>query len=117
MDPMYRFQWWQVPAKSNPVDVSLLAKTLKQYEGTYDFRAFAGAMEQAEKQANRAISSIWTIYECSLVDESEFYGREGYYRIDIKPSGALYKMVCNMVGTAIDVSRGRVDKATFMSLL
>lgn len=117
MDPIHRFQRWQVPGDADPVDVPLLKETLNRFEGTHDFRAFAGAVEQAEKRSNRTVNSVRTIFECKLVDESEFYGREGYYRIDIVLSGALYKMVRNMVGTAIDVSRGRVDEATFSKLL
>lgn len=117
MDPIYRYQRWQVQGDSDPVDVALLNKTLAYFEGTHDFRAFAGAVEQAEKKANRKVNSIRTIFGCKLVDESEDYGREGYYRIDIQLSGALYKMVRNMVGTAIDVSRGRVSEDTFLRLL
>lgn len=117
MDPIDRFQRWQVPGDSNPVNATLLAQALKQYQGTHDFRAFAGAVEQNEKKSNRKVNSVRTIFECNLVDESDFYGREGYYRIDIVLSGALYKMVRNMVGTAIDVSRSKVDQETFARLI
>ena len=117
MDPIYRFQRWQIPLEAYPVNLTLLEKALKEYEGTHDFRAFAGAIEQTEKKANRKVNSVRTIFECNLVDERDFYGREGYYRIDIALSGALYKMVRNMVGTVIDVSRGRMDYDTFKRFL
>ena len=117
MDPIHRFQRWHVPGDSKPANATLLAQSLKLFEGSHDFRAFAGAVEQTEKKAQRKIDTVRTIYKCQLIDESERYERDGYYRIDILLSGALYKMVRNMVGTAMDVSRGSVDVATLAQLL
>ena len=117
MDPIYRYQRWQIPGDGDPVNVSLLRQTLKHFEGTHDFRAFAGSIEQTEKKSNQTVNCVRTIFESNLVDESDHYGREGYYRIDIQLSGALYKMVRNMVGVAVDVSRGRVSEEDFLTLL
>ena len=117
MDPIHRFLRWHVPGDGMPVNTTVLEQCLRSFEGDHDFRPFAGAVEQAEKKANRAINSVRTIYKCQLIDESERFGWEGYYRIDILLSGALYKMVRNMVGTAVDVSRGKVDESTFATLL
>lgn len=118
MDPLYRFQRWQVPGDGKLVNITKLQKALAMYEGTHDFRAFAGSVEQTERKANRTVNSVRTIHHCQLVDDSDLYGgRVGFYRIDIILSGALYKMVRNMVGAAIDVSRGRLDEATFRGLI
>mmetsp|Transcript_4099 Transcript_4099/g.4577 ORF Transcript_4099/g.4577 Transcript_4099/m.4577 type:complete len:106 (+) Transcript_4099:696-1013(+) len=40
-----------------------------------------------------------------------------YYRIDFFLDGALYKMVRNLVGTALDVCRDSLDEETFSDLL
>ena len=48
------------------------------------------------------VDTIRTVYSVTLVDE----GNDNY-RIDVALEGALYKMVRNMVGTAIDVCLGR----------
>jgi len=40
-----------------------------------------------------------------------------YYRIDFFLDGALYKMVRNLVGTALDVCRDWLDEETFSDLL
>jgi tRNA pseudouridine(38-40) synthase len=118
MDPIYRFQRWQIPGDGRLMNITKLSKVLALYEGTHDFRAFAGAVEQAERTAQLKINSTRTIYQCNFVDESDLYdGQAGFYRIDIVLSGALYKMVRNMVGTAVDVSRGRVDEATLQGLI
>jgi len=117
MDPIHRFQRWHVPADGIVVNTTLLSQTLSHFEGTHDFRPFAGSMEQLEKSAGRRVSAVRTVYKCQLIDESEKYRREGYFRIDIVLSGALYKMVRNMVGTAIDVSRGKLSEDQFLQLL
>ncbi|CAB9520673.1 pseudouridine synthase A (Partial), partial [Seminavis robusta] len=114
LHPLDRFQRWQIPNDGKFVDLDKLRDALAKYEGTHDFRAFAGAVEQSERRAQRKIHSVRTIYKCELVEEN---GDEGYYRIDIVLSGALYKMVRNMVGVAVDVSRGRIDMTTLQRLI
>jgi tRNA pseudouridine38-40 synthase len=48
----------------------------------------------------------------NLVDEGD-----GNYRIEILLKGALYKMVRNMVGTALDVCKGRLEESSMLELL
>ena len=50
-------------------------------------------------------------------DQLGFIGEEGNYRIDFLLQGALYKMVRNMVGTAIEVWLGRISEDHLMELL
>ena len=50
------------------------------------------------------LDTIRTVYSVTLVEEE---GENENYRIDIALEGALYKMVRNMVGTALDVCLGR----------
>ena len=85
---------------------------LRQFEGTHDFRAFSGAIEQKEKHEGRQVGTVRTVYKVDFINEGH-----GLYRIDFLLQGALYKMVRNMVGTALDVSRGRLEEDTFLGLL
>ena len=95
------------------VDLNQLERVLKYYEGTHDFRAFAGAVEANQrKDGVEHKNTVRTIYNVTLVDEGN-----GNYRIDILLQGALYKMVRNMVGTALDVCRGRVDEEYMLQIL
>ena len=96
------------------LDLDSLARILSLYEGTHDFRAFAGAVEQKEKDEGKPIDTVRTVYKSELVCEDEM---EGLYRIDILLKGALYKQVRNMIGTAIEVCRGRLDEQVFRQLL
>lgn len=53
-----------------------------------------------------------TVYSINLVNE----GR-GNYRIDILLKGALYKMVRNIVGTSLEVAKGRMEEAQLLRML
>jgi tRNA pseudouridine38-40 synthase len=115
MDPLERHSRWQLDLASNAhFDIELLRRLLKEYEGTNDFCCFAHALEQTQRKTGRIMSTIRTVYNVSLIEEK---GVDSNYRIDFVLQGALYKMVRNMVGTAIDVCRGRMTEETFRSLI
>jgi tRNA pseudouridine38-40 synthase len=99
MDPMQRFARWH-PDFPLQIDVQQLDRVLRLYEGTHDFRAFAGQVEQLEKATGAKVDTTRRVYSATLVDEGEHN-----YRIDFHLEGALYKQVRNMVGAAIDVCR------------
>ena len=109
---------------------------LKLFEGTHDFRAFGGQLEQNEKKRNvkmkdRKFDTVRTVYKVELIKEEEeddelngaadnkdfFLGEEGNYRIDFLLQGALYKMVRNMVGTAMECWLGRISEDQIVTLL
>ncbi|KAL3785318.1 hypothetical protein HJC23_008882 [Cyclotella cryptica] len=119
-------------------DIQRLQSILKLYEGTNDFSAFGGQLEQNAKKRSgfSAINTTRTVYKVELVKEPNYYfgqydlkstpprhqqhgfiGEEGNYRIDFLLNGALYKMVRNMVGTAIEVWLGRMTEQQLMQLL
>jgi len=52
------------------------------------------------------------VYRVDLVDEGD-----GKYRIDFLLKGALYKMVRNMMGTALEVAQGRMAESKMLELL
>ena len=110
MDPLLRHTRHHVDW--GDLDIAKLEWALKCFEGTHDFRAFAGAIEQKEKHEGKAVGTVRTVYKVDFVDEGH-----GLYRVDFLLKGALYKMIRNLMGTAIDVSRGRMDESTFLQLL
>jgi tRNA pseudouridine38-40 synthase len=62
--------------------------------GTRDFKSFASAADQRE-------SSIRTITKCDVADNLPWI----YF--DVQADGFLYNMVRNIVGTLVDIGRGR----------
>jgi tRNA pseudouridine38-40 synthase len=101
MDPLQRFSRWH-PDYPSQIDVRRLERVLRMYEGTHDFRAFAGQVEQLEKATGAKVDTTRKVFSARLVDEGEHN-----YRVDFHLEGALYKQVRNMVGAAIDVCRHR----------
>lgn len=109
-DPMQRYTRVHVDGNLDP---EYLQNILHHYEGEHDFRAFAGAIEANQrKQGIGMKDTVRTVYSIKLIDEEN-----GNYRIEILLKGALYKMVRNMVGTALDVSMGRLDENAMLQML
>lgn len=113
MHPLDRHNRWH-PDVSAPqsIDPTQLCRIVQHFVGTHDFRAFASAVDSVEQQMDQAINTERTVYSVDLIQESETY-----FRIDFKLKGALYKQVRNMVGTAVDVCRGRVTEKHMLDLL
>ena len=121
------------PYAITQADIQRLQSIIKLYEGTHDFGAFGGQLEQNAKKRNagKPINTIRTVYKVELVKEPNysfghhtpaenqqgFIGEEGNYRIDFLLKGALYKMVRNMVGTAVEVWLGRMSEEQLIDLL
>ncbi len=64
--------------------------------GTYDFKSFASAADTRE-------SSVRTVLQCSVTDKIP------HIFIDVAATGFLYNMVRNIVGTLVEIGRGRWD--------
>lgn len=62
--------------------------------GAHDFKSFASSGDKRQ-------SSVRTILDCSVSRQSE------YVYIDVEADGFLYNMVRNIVGTLVEIGRGR----------
>jgi len=83
-----RYHIWE------PLDLAAMTKAAEHFLGERDFRAMAPASCRRE-------SMVRTVFRCDVerhLDE---------IRIDVEGSGFLYNQVRNMVGTLIEVGRGR----------
>lgn len=124
------------PRSLTKLDMDRLQDILKLFEGTHDFRAFGGQLEQNEKKRkaklkDKQFDTVRTVYKVELIKETEddgnninettdvffFHGEEGNYRIDFLLQGALYKMVRNMVGTAMECWLGRMSEEQIVNML
>jgi tRNA pseudouridine38-40 synthase len=76
------------------LDADAMAAAARLLIGKHDFKSLASAADDRE-------NSIRTITHCSVVaDENRIY-------IDVAADGFLYNMVRNIVGTLVEVGRGR----------
>ena len=103
-DPFNRRFAYHVP---HPVDLSLLRQAAAHLIGTHDFSAFANEQHlgSAAKNAVRTLTRIDCIDEPSGL------------RIEFEGEGFLYKMVRNIVGTLLDVSRGKIALEALPAIL
>ncbi|MBX6377761.1 MAG: tRNA pseudouridine(38-40) synthase TruA, partial [Clostridia bacterium] len=99
--PFWRRYAWHVPG---PLDVAAMRVAARQLVGQRDFAAFQGSGRRARSTVRRL------------------------YRLDVLPAGArlsivaeadgfLHKMVRNLVGTLVDVGRGRFSPADVAAIL
>ncbi|MBL7130748.1 MAG: tRNA pseudouridine(38-40) synthase TruA [Candidatus Omnitrophica bacterium] len=81
-----------------PLDINLMEKASKSLLGRYDFKVFC-ASGSSVKDTTRTIKRIsitkLNFFSCNL------------FCIEIEADGFLYNMVRNIVGTLIEIGRGR----------
>ncbi len=82
---------WHRP---NRLDVAAMDAAAQILVGTHDFKSFAAAADKRE-------SSIRTVTQCKVTQE------EKWIYIDIEADRFLYNMVRNIVGTLVEIGRGR----------
>lgn len=89
---------------SYKLDLALMKKEAKVLIGKHDFKSF-----QAADRIER--SSIRTIKNLSIKKSGETI------KIDVEADGFLYNMVRNIVGTLIDIGRGRFPAGSMARIL
>jgi len=82
---------WHIRPK---LDADCMEKSARLFVGTKDFKSFASA-------ADRRQSSVRTITNCQVKADGE------WIYIDVEADGFLYNMVRNIVGTLVEIGRGR----------
>ena len=112
MDPIERHWRWHPDQVHRWIDLPELARLLQHYVGTHDFRAFATAVERTEALLGGTLDTVRTVRSVDVVHEGG-----DHYRIDFVLEGALYKQIRNMVGTILDVCKGRLSEEAFLELL
>lgn len=94
MDPFRRLYSWHL---YHAIDLDLLHQAASLFVGTHDFTSFAN-------EAHRGSASkdpVRTLTRLAIVEEA------GGVRLEFEADGFLYKMVRNIVGTLVDIARGK----------
>lgn len=100
-DPFRADRTWQI---SRPLDIERMNKFLNGLVGKHDFVAFSSS--------GRTVSdTVRTVYECFAKQNND------EIIISVSADGFLYNMVRIIVGTAVDVSDGKIDPDLVMSIL
>jgi tRNA pseudouridine38-40 synthase len=91
-DPFLAARAWRVEA----LELAPLADELAALVGTHDFAGFASARDRREHTTRTIEATAATALE------------DGVVALDVHGSGFLHNMVRIIVGTAVDVARGRL---------
>jgi tRNA pseudouridine38-40 synthase len=92
---------WHVPEK---LDIAAMAEAAEMFVGKKDFKSFAAAADTRE-------SSVRTIFRCDVTAEGD------WLYIDVEGDGFLYNMVRNIVGTLVEVGRGKIGPEKIPEIL
>ncbi|MEJ5260228.1 MAG: tRNA pseudouridine(38-40) synthase TruA [Anaerohalosphaeraceae bacterium] len=82
---------WHYPY---PLDIGAMQQAAERLLGTRDFKSFASAGDQR-------LSSVRTVTLCRVQSDPP------WITVDIAADGFLYNMVRNIVGTLVEIGRGR----------
>ncbi|MHC4666546.1 MAG: tRNA pseudouridine(38-40) synthase TruA [Planctomycetota bacterium] len=92
---------WHYP---RPLDVPAMDAGAKMLLGTHDFRSFAAASDERE-------NSVRTVVRCDVAQENQ------WIYVDIEADRFLHKMVRNIVGTLVEIGRGRWKPERMQAIL
>jgi tRNA pseudouridine38-40 synthase len=87
-----------------PLDVERMASAGRRVLGEHDFRGFAFAAERRE-------NTVRTITRCHVTAAGD------EIHVTVRGTGFLYKMVRNLVGTLLEIGRGRWDESQIDTIL
>jgi tRNA pseudouridine38-40 synthase len=107
-DPMWRTRAWRV---GWPIDLDLLAREARVFEGTHDFASFRSSHDPRHE-------TVRTMTRVAL--ERGGGGAEHDERVVsvvIEGTAFLYNMVRIMVGTLLDIARGKLPEGTIARAL
>jgi tRNA pseudouridine38-40 synthase len=96
MNPLLNKQAWHVPQK---LDWKAMRSAARLLEGRHDFKTFAGTRSYEME------STVRTVTRCHL------QRRGALLTFIIEGDGFLYKMCRGIVGTLVQLGRGRFDEA------
>ncbi len=93
---------WHIPQKLNLTEMK---KATQSLIGEHDFSAFRTVGSPTRTAIRRVIRAQWK------------RGRDGLIRFEIEANGFLKQMVRSIVGTLVEIGRGKMNTADFRKIL
>ncbi len=108
-DPLWRSQsLWYYSSQ----DIEEMKRAFRKFEGTHDFAAFATRAHRYQEKTTRKILKA-TIH----LKPHEFMEGSRWLVFRVRGEGFLHHMVRTMVGTVLDVGRGRIRAEQIQEIL
>ena len=92
---------WHLPEK---LKIAAMDQAAKMLIGKKDFKSFAAAADNRE-------TSVRTIFRCDVTSDGN------WVYVDAEGDGFLYNMVRNIVGTLVEVGRGKLNPGVIKEIL
>jgi len=92
---------WHIPDK---LDIAAMDAAAKMLVGTKDFKSFASGADRRE-------NTVRTVFRCDVTGEND------WVYVDVEGDSFLYNMVRNIVGTLVEVARGRWEPEKVLEIL
>ncbi|HYA91077.1 MAG TPA: tRNA pseudouridine(38-40) synthase TruA [Thermodesulfobacteriota bacterium] len=93
---------WHIPQKLNLTEMKKAAQSLI---GEHDFSAFRTVGSPTRTTIRRVIRAEWK------------RGRDGLIRFEVEANGFLKQMMRSIVGTLVEIGRGKMNAADFRKIL
>lgn len=106
-NPLLRHQVWHL-AKHADLDLTAMRTAASLLVGTHDYRAFRAADDQRENTTR----TLWSI---ELIEG--FAGDPSLLAVEVRGTAFMKNMVRILVGTLVDVGRGRIPLERIPTLL
>jgi tRNA pseudouridine38-40 synthase len=110
------FEWRYVQHDPYPLDFAAMAEAARIFEGEHDFTSFAASSGSEQDDRERTVTRV--IYRsellCSRGDDASSPAEQWVYVV--RGRSFLRYMVRKMMGTLVDVGRGRLKSADISKL-
>jgi tRNA pseudouridine38-40 synthase len=93
---------WDIPQK---LDIETMKEATHFLIGEHDFSSFRSTGSSTRTTVRRVVRAEWK------------QGREGLIRFEIEATGFLKQMVRAMVGTLVEVGKGKINSEEFQKIL
>ncbi len=102
----YRNPFYENKALFYPfsLDVEMLDREAKAFVGTHDFSAFCSAGTEVQDKVRE-------IYDCTVTRNGDLV------EVRVSGNGFLYNMVRIIVGTLLDIQRGKIEKGSIPEII
>lgn len=102
----YRNPFYENKAMFYPykLDAEMLNEEAKAFVGTHDFSAFCSAGSEVQDKVRE-------IYDCSVIRNNDLI------EIRVSGNGFLYNMVRIIVGTLLDIQKGKIQKGSIHEII
>jgi len=100
--PFHRTTAWHVPQK---LDLGEMKEATRHLLGERDFSAFCSVGSPTRTAVRKVLRAEWKM------------GREGFLQFEIEATGFLKQMVRAIVGTLVEVGKGKMDSEEMMRII